>query len=326
MSTRNRAIVGATLVAVLGLFSTACGGATTSTTTGAWSFKDDRGTEIKRDRRPVTIVAESGMAAALWEYGIKVKGVFGPQKKPDGSRDPQVGNVDLSQVTDLGQEYGQVNLEKLAVLKPDIVVTSLQGKTVWGIDEGALGRVDGIAPIVGIQVAAKDTKTLIGRVEDLVTALGGKVDGDPVTRAKADLAKAEQAVRDAVAAKPNLKVEVVNAGKDALYVTRLDYHHDVRYFRQLGVNIVGPAGADESWETVSWEQASRYPADLILLDNRLFSLQNDDLKKTQPTWTKLPAVTAGQVGVWHTLVPISYAANVIVLNDLAATLTRSTTL
>ncbi|MFP1627003.1 hypothetical protein ACLB9X_17925 [Streptomyces sp. 5K101] len=47
---------------------------------GSWSFKDDRGTTAESKSVPKNIVAFTGTAAALYDYGIQVKGVFGPTR------------------------------------------------------------------------------------------------------------------------------------------------------------------------------------------------------------------------------------------------------
>ena len=44
---------------------------------------------------------------------------------------------------------------------------------------------------------------------------------------------------------------------------------------------------------LSWENAGKFTADLILLDNRSTALQPKDLA-AKPTWAQLPAVKAGQ--------------------------------
>src|SRR2546426_158891 len=54
-----------------------------SGTTGPWSFTDDRGVRVKADSTPRSIVAFVGTAAALHDYGIAVKGVFGPTVTKD---------------------------------------------------------------------------------------------------------------------------------------------------------------------------------------------------------------------------------------------------
>jgi iron complex transport system substrate-binding protein len=58
--------------------SSGSGGGTTAVKSGPWSFKDDRGKAPEADKTPSSIVAFVGVAAALHDYGIDVKGVFGP--------------------------------------------------------------------------------------------------------------------------------------------------------------------------------------------------------------------------------------------------------
>lgn len=60
-----------------------------SAKSGPWSFKDDRGTTAKSDKTPANIVAFTGVAAALFDYGIEVKGVFGPTTTKGGKADVQ---------------------------------------------------------------------------------------------------------------------------------------------------------------------------------------------------------------------------------------------
>ena len=73
---------------------------------GPWTFKDDRGLTAKAKSTPKNIVAFTGVAAALHDYGIEVKGVFGPTKTKDGKADVQAGDVDISKVEILGNVWG----------------------------------------------------------------------------------------------------------------------------------------------------------------------------------------------------------------------------
>ena len=57
----------------------------------------------RQDRRsrqavPANIVAFTGVAAALHDYGVQVKGVFGPTKTKDGKADVQAGDLDVAKV------------------------------------------------------------------------------------------------------------------------------------------------------------------------------------------------------------------------------------
>src|SRR5690606_38529233 len=67
-----------------------------------------------------------------------------------------------------------------------------------------------------------------------------------------------------------------------------------------GLDLVSPEGVDATgnnyFETVSWENADKYPADLILVDNR--SASTLQIALAQPTWTLNPAAAAGQVADW----------------------------
>lgn len=87
-----------------------------SAKSGPWSFKDDRGTTAKADKVPANVVAFTSVAAALWDYGIECKGVFGPTKTSDGKADVQAGDIDVDKVTIIGNEWGRFNIEKYAGL------------------------------------------------------------------------------------------------------------------------------------------------------------------------------------------------------------------
>ncbi|MGW4794900.1 hypothetical protein ACWEPC_21060 [Nonomuraea sp. NPDC004297] len=51
-------------------------------------------------------MAQSGAAAALWDFGVRPVGVFGPHKLKDGGRDPEVGEVDIAAVESIGNVWG----------------------------------------------------------------------------------------------------------------------------------------------------------------------------------------------------------------------------
>jgi iron complex transport system substrate-binding protein len=113
----------------LGAALTACGDddaksggsndGTAAAKSGPWSFKDDRGKTVELDKVPANLVAFTGVAAALWDYGVQVKGVFGPTTTKDGKPDVQAGDLDVDKVTVLGNEWGKLNVEKYAALAPE---------------------------------------------------------------------------------------------------------------------------------------------------------------------------------------------------------------
>src|SRR5690606_21754014 len=100
---------------------------------GTWAFTDDRGVRVVADALPTRIVAQTSAAAALWDFGVKVVGIYGPNRHEDGSPDFQAGNLDLDAVEVLG-DYGtdslEIDLEKFVELDPDLVVDMvLYGKS-----------------------------------------------------------------------------------------------------------------------------------------------------------------------------------------------------
>src|SRR5690606_39551044 len=60
---------------------------------GSWSFTDDTGATVELDQVPDKIAAFTGLAAALHDFGITPKAVFGPTVNQDGSPTSQAGNL-----------------------------------------------------------------------------------------------------------------------------------------------------------------------------------------------------------------------------------------
>lgn len=74
---------------------------------------------------------------------------------------------------------------------------------------------------------------------------------------------------------------------------------------------------------LSWENADRYPADLILHDGRSYSLQPDVLAADYPTWATLPAVQAGQIHTWNAETVLSHRGFAEAVAALADTITTT---
>jgi hypothetical protein len=52
---------------------------------------------------------------------------------------------------------------------------------------------------------------------------------------------------------------------------------DLRYFRELGLNIVQPENTMGFSEQLNWEQAAKYPADLFISDDHQWSATGEEL-------------------------------------------------
>lgn len=267
---------------------------------GPWAFTDDRGQKVSRDQRPSRVVAYASSAAALWDYGVHAIGVFGPQKTADGKKEIQAGNIDLSAETSVGNAWDDFSMEKFAALRPELVVTGLTGAKptdLWVIKDDLAAKVQQVAPIAALSEYKVTWPKVMRRYEDLAVALGGDADSAAITKGKADFQQASEDLKAAIKARPGLKVLVVSSDKDNLYVCKPEYFADLSYYRDLGMDIVDGGGADDYYETLSWEQAGKYPADLILTDSRTYALSRQQLAQI-PTWKQLPAVDAGQLADW----------------------------
>lgn len=296
-----------------------------SPTSGEWTFTDDRGVTITLPQRPERVVAYVPLAAGLWDVGYRVVGVYGTLRRPDGSPEIYAGAIDFDAVESLGETYGEIDLEKLVALQPDLIIFDLYSAEVdlWGLPEDAVAQVEDIAPILGISFVERPVTDTIGRLEELAGALGADLTEPAVTEARTHFDQASADVQAACADKPNLSVLAAAGWTDNLYIANAPLWADLIYFRELGLDLITPdVDSSELWETLSWEQAAKYPADLILNDARSAALPIEQLAEI-PTWNQLPAVQAGQVGAWHTEFVPSHAGFAAVLESLAATVRAS---
>ncbi|SDD25051.1 ABC transporter substrate-binding protein [Actinokineospora iranica] len=300
------------------------GSSTAAAPSGPWEFTDDRGKKVSLPQRPTKIVMQVNAAATLVDFGIKPIGVFGPQKTTDGKPSPQAGDLDPN-TESVGSEFGEFNLEKYTALKPELLITIMYGEALWYIPEESAATIEEKAPMVAIQLGGVSAAEGIAKFAKLAESLGADLNSADLAKAKQEFETAGAALKAAAAAKPGLKTMVVQGSKDALLVAKPDFFSDLNYFGKQGLDMVAPTGGEApSWEELSWEQASRYPADLILNDSRDFTLPQAEMAKI-PTWAELPAVKAGQLGLWHPETPMSYQKLTPVIRELASVVEKART-
>lgn len=285
---------------------------------GPWSFKDDRGKKVELKSTPKNIVAFTGTAAALYDYGVEVKGVFGPTKTADGKPDVQAGDLDINKVKILGNVYGEFNIEQYAALSPELLITNQWAMDdPWYVPPQSKDRIMKVAPSVLLWAAETTMQKALERHAELAASLGGDVRSKKATDAKTRFEKAAARLRAAAKAKPGIKVLIGSASQDLFYVSVPKTSADTLYFQELGVEFVEPkANAQGFFEELSWENVGKYGADIIIMDNRSSALQPSALT-SKPTWAKLPAVKAGQVIPRVTEPIYSYAKCAPILEDLA---------
>ncbi len=289
---------------------------------GPWSFKDDRGTTVKLDRTPANIVAFTGVAAALYDYGVQVKGVFGPTETKDGKPDVQAGDMDISKVTVLGNVWDQFNVEKYAALAPDVLISTMfdDAGTLWYVPEASKDKIAKLAPSVGISVFDRQLTAPLQRMWELAESLGGDMKAAKATDAKKRFEEASERLRKAAKAHPDIKVMVGSASPELFYVSGTNLSIDLEYFKALGVNFVEPPEKAKAegggwFESLSWENVDKYRADVIMMDDRSSAIQPADI--TEATWKKLPAVKAGQVIARSAEPILSYDKCVPLVENLA---------
>ncbi|MEU6060861.1 ABC transporter substrate-binding protein [Streptomyces sp. NPDC047097] len=322
---RRRLLAGGGALALAPLLA-ACGGGAEEKSDdrgaegGAWSFKDDRGVTAKAPRRPTNIVAYVSTAAALHDYGVEVKGIFGPSAPVKGEPNPQAGGLDVAKLTSVGQAWGEFSLEKYAALKPELLISNMFPKPgLWFVPDGSKKKIEALAPTVGIDIARTSLLNPLRRTAQLAASLGGDLDSRPVRDAKARFETAAETLRTAARGNKGLKVMAVTGDAEQFYVAVPDSYSDLNYVKDLGVEFVEGRKSDEwgFWEFLSWENADKYHADLIMVDNRSASMPEEELAK-RPTWQRLPAVKAGQTTPWSMEERFSYAGWAPVLEKLAA--------
>jgi len=321
LTRRNLLIGGASAVALAvlpgcGSNSGSGSGSGTPGEGGSWEFTDDRNKTVTRDARPSKVVAQISAAAALWDLGVRPVGTFG---EAGGASQALRGNVDTSAVTWVGQTWGEFNVEKFASLNPDLLVAPMQQKDqLWYVPEEAASKIEALCPTVGISYIEVPIDKVIDRYADLAGALGADLDAPAVTGAKKEFQAASSALASTARAKAGLRVVFASGSKENFYLANPAMFADLRYLRDQGLNLITPEydAKEPHWEVLSWEQADKYPVDVVLYDVRNPSFFTTDLAK-YPTLAKLPAVQAKQVLPWNPETPTSWAAFAPALRELS---------
>ncbi|HYH11828.1 MAG TPA: ABC transporter substrate-binding protein [Thermomicrobiales bacterium] len=274
---------------------------------GTWQFTDDRGTAITRDALPTRVIAQTTSAAGLWDFGVRPVGIFGPYRDPDGSPNPAVGSMDLDQVAWLG-DFGELDFEQIIALDAEIYVDINRGVgPLWYVDESIQPRLEELVDTISIDAIDTTVKRAVERFEDLAVALGAELSAPEIVEAKETFARLESDLRTVAAEKSDVRVLVLTGDPATnAYFVNPEVTFDLLYYRELGVNLIQPETPDPStggnFEVVSWEQLGKYPADVVLYDNR----SDITLLDGDPIWELLPAVRAGQTGPWPVTFPLSW--------------------
>lgn len=319
---------------VLGAFAAFSGSAAISQFAGAqdaspaageWTYTDVLGNTVTLPVPPVRIVANIVTAAALWDLGIEPVGVFDwtVSNYPDGNHIAW-GNIPADKVVNVGNADGNIEPEMLLTLDPDIVFTQTfdpaDPTQTNGVPPELLEQIDAIAPVLVVTDMAP-TDVLVQRMVDLGASLGADLDVPAVTDAKAayeaKIAEFQQVAVD----KAELTNLFANFDTSLIYVGGPKDVSELQWLSALGLNFANADSemATEFWEELSAEQALLYPADVIYSDVYSVLLTAEDLA-AEPVFAAMPAVAAGQVGLWNRDFPVSYAGATAFLETILETL------
>jgi iron complex transport system substrate-binding protein len=254
----------------------------------------------------------------LWDLGVRPVGVFGPHKRADGTADPEVVPVDITKVEGIGNVWDEFNVEKYAALRPDLLISSMYVKdTLWYVPDRSKTQIEQIAPTVGDQPDGQD-----GRPADRALRGPRQVARRGHRDDKARFEAATRKLKEFAAAHPTLKIMFASGAADLFYVCNPPDYADLSYYIEQGLPLVMPKPDKGGYfETLSWENADKYDADVIFADSRTQALTIPQMA-AKPTGARLPAVKAGHVYPWNPTTRLSYAE---MLESMLTALTQATT-
>lgn len=287
---------------------------------GPFEFADARGGTVELEEAPATVVAQSSVAAALWDNGYQVDGVYGELAETDGELGYQAGDIDLSQVEVLGRTYGELDVQQLGVLAPDLLVDyTFDDENLWYVPTRSAKQVEELTTTLGVGGVYSTTDEAIQTFVDLAGELGADVESEDLA---ADREAYESALAQlgATAEQSGLQAVFVSADVDAgtFYVANPEFFPELGTLQEAGLDIVEPkSGEPMHFHAYSWEEVADYAeADVVFFDARTYEQLGDKLASID-TWTSHPAVEAGQVYPWYAAAPYSYRAYGEVYQEMA---------
>lgn len=291
----------------------------------AWTYTDVFGTTVSLPDHPVRIAANLVTAAALWDLGIHPVAVFDwtASAHPDGDHIAW-GNIDAAAVTNVGDAEGNIIPEQLLTVDPDIVLTLTFDQTnpedVTGVPLDLAGAIRQIAPVL-VVTDMDATDLQLQRLVDLAASLGADLDAPEVVEARAAYEAKVAEFEETAAEKQDLNSLFASIDAEALYIAGPNGVAELRFLQRLGLRFANAdsAAAGEFWETLSPEQALLYPSDIIYSDIYSEYKMLDELRGVA-VYAPMPAVAAGQVGLWERDFPVSYAGITDFLETILETL------
>lgn len=263
-----------------------------------WTYVDGAGETVTLDTVPTRIIATEDAAAALIPLGIRPVGIIGNSLPEDAKA---LQGLDLTGIEMVGVAHNEIDIEKAAILQPDLVIAEY-----WPLDHewgggvavtGPGSPLRDLAPVTG-PAQLDSVVGLIEEYEALAESLGADLSAPEIAEAKSRFEQARDAFAAAAKAKPNMTALAIWAGDDGLWVAAPEGAAELMDLKSWGLGFLKTDLNPDSgyWETVSWENSDKYQPDIILIDNRVATNRAD--AEAKPTWTAMKAAEAGAIGEW----------------------------
>lgn len=295
-------------------------GASSSSTQGPWSYTDAVGAKIKVDHQPKHIAAFADQALTLLSYGVKPVAIFG---RVNVKTDDRFAKYDLSGISIVGNSYGEIDMEKLAAARPDLIITGIYPTDRKGTldtkqpfygfnDMTEQGQATALAPIATVKIGGTGLSAIEANVK-LAEALGASP--AVVSSQRKAFDKAAAHLKAVSQAHSNIEVTQLYADADGLALVKPDDEPVTQLYKTYGVKLTDlhPNG-DYYWDKYSWENAGKMmTGDVVLANNQGYGIA--DLKK-QPSFANDPALKANQAYSWEDAA-LNYSAQTAQMNRLA---------
>lgn len=263
------------------------------------------GLNIDFENPPETLVMDCYAYSSLHEYGLEPDALFGFEC----DNEALMGNADIEGIETVGQD-AEIDLEKLAELRPDAIIGNGNADGWSWFEDDVNAQLTRVAPFVPLPSEGSiDEK--IADTREIADFFGADVEAENIVAADEDYEAAKEAFSKAVEGK-DYNFLLASPTKEMLYTGVGFAQADL--LEELGANIVGPDAPAEGppWGQVAWEDASTYPADIILVENF-----DPEAPFTAELWDDLPAVKTDQLSTWSATDALTSRTYADWLQDLA---------
>ena len=263
------------------------------------------GLNIDFENRPETLVMDCYAYSSLHEYGLEPDALFGFEC----DNEALMGNADIEGIETVGQD-AEIDLEELAELRPDAIIGNGNADGWSWFEDDVNAQLTRVAPFVPLPSEGSiDEK--IADTREIADFFGADVEAENIVAADEDYEAAKEAFSEAVEGK-DYNFLLASPAKEMLYTGVGFAQADL--LEELGANIIGPDAPAEGnpWGQVAWEDASTYPADVILVENF-----DPEAPFAAELWDDLPAVKADQLGTWSSKGALTSRTYADWLQDLA---------